>query len=313
MYTAPFGHGSEAPLPVLDALPSRDRREWSLLGNQAAWLLLCCSVSASPNILHRADELYQRTDYAASLYILSTDPSPNAETFALSGKNYFMLGDYKKAVELFEKALALAPKSSEYQLWLGRSYGRRAETGSWILAASNASKARQCFEAAVMLDPHNHEAVNDLFDYYLNAPGLLGGGLDKAEAMARRIENERPPEYHFEMAQLAERRKQPAAAEAHLRAAMTLAPREVGRVLDLARYLAKRGRTAESDSLFAQAAKANPDDPRVAFARAKAYIESHCNREEARKLLLRYLESKLTPDDPPHAAAEKLLRQIAGE
>jgi hypothetical protein len=56
-----------------------------------------------------------------------------------------------------------------------------------------------------------------------------------------------------------------------------------------------------------------PDDPRVAFARAKAYIEAHRNPEEARKLLLRYLEAKLTPDDPPHAAAEKLLRQIAGE
>jgi tetratricopeptide (TPR) repeat protein len=276
-------------------------------------LLLCCSLCASPDILYRAHELYQRTDYAASLYTLSTDPAPTADSFALSGKNYFMLADYKKAAELFEKALALAPRSSEYQLWLGRAYGRRAETGSWVLAASNASKARQCFETAIALDPHNRDAMNDLFDYYLNAPGLLGGGLDKAEAMARRIEQERPAEYHFEMAQLAERRKQPADAEAHLRAAMTLAPREVGRVLDLARYLARRGRTAESDSLFARAAQVGPDDPRVAFARAKTYIEGHRNTEEARKLLRRYLQAKLTPDDPPHAAAEKLLRQIAGE
>ena len=34
----------------------------------------------------------------------------------------------------------------------------------------------------MQLDPHNGEATGDLFDYYLNAPGMLGGGLDKAAA-----------------------------------------------------------------------------------------------------------------------------------
>lgn len=276
-------------------------------------LLVCFVVSASPDVLHRAGTLYQRTDYAASLYLLTTDPAPNAETFALSGKDYFMLGDYKKATELFEKALSSAPTHSDYELWLGRAYGRRAETGNWLLAVSNASKARQCFETAVALDPHNSDAMNDLFDYYLNAPGILGGGLDKAEALARRIEHDRPAEYHFEMAQLADRRKQYAEAESHLRAAMAGAPNQVGRILDLARYLAKRGRIAESDVLFTQASKVGPDDPRVAFAQAKCYIESRRNPEAARNLLRRYLASNLTPDDPPHAAAEKLLHQIAGE
>src|ERR1700704_3997949 len=109
-------------------------------------LVVCCTLAASTDVLHRADALYQRTDYTASLYILNTDPAPNAETFALSGKNYFMLGDYKKAVEQFEKALSVSPKNSTYELWLGRAYGRRAESGSWLFAVSNASKARQCFE-----------------------------------------------------------------------------------------------------------------------------------------------------------------------
>ena len=276
-------------------------------------LFVCSSLPATPDVLDRADALYQRTDYAASLYILNTDPSPGAEGFALSGKDYFMLGDYKKATELFEKALNLAPGNSNYELWLGRAYGRRAETGSWLFAASNATRARQYFENAVALDAHNRQAMNDLFDYYLNAPGILGGGVDKAEALARRIEHDRPAEFHFEMAQLAERRKQYADAESHLRAAMTLAPHEVGRVLDLARYLAKRGRVKESDALFAQAGKMGPDDPRVTFARAKTYIESGRNPEQARELLRRYVTSRLTPDDPPAATAEKLLRQIARE
>jgi tetratricopeptide (TPR) repeat protein len=259
-----------------------------------------------------AKSLYEHTEYEASLKMLGTEPAPGAAIFALMGKNYFMLGDYHKATQLFEKAISLNPKSSEYELWLGRTYGRRAETGSWITAPGNAAKARQHFEKAAAVDPHNANALNDLFEYYLNAPGFLGGGLDKAEAAAGRIATTRPAEYHFELAQIAEHRKQYQEAEAQLRQAMELAPGQVGRVLDVARFLAKHGGIAESDALFAQAGQLRPNDPRVVFARAKTYIEQRRNLDQARKLLRQYLESSLTPDDPPKSDAEKLLRQAAG-
>jgi Flp pilus assembly protein TadD len=259
-----------------------------------------------------AESLYQQTDYLGSLKILRVETAPDADSYALAGKNYFMLGDYAHATQYFEKALALNPRSSEYELWLGRTYGKRAETGGWLTAPSNASTARQHFEKAATLDAHNAEALNDLFDYYLNAPGILGGGLDKAEAAAQRIAAARPAEYHFELAQIAERRKQFTEAEDHLRQAMKLAPAQVGRVLDLARYLARRGRIAESDAVFVRASQLAPNDPRVAFARAKIYIDQRRNLEQAQKLLHQYLDSRVTPDDPPKSAAEKLLRQAVG-
>jgi Flp pilus assembly protein TadD len=276
-------------------------------------LLVAFSLSASPEVVRRADALYNRTQYESSLKLLAGDPTPDAATYALTGKNYFMLGDYKKAIEIFERAVALAPSSSDYQLWLGRAYGKRAETGGWLTAGFHASKARQCFEAAIALDPRNREAMNDLFDYYLNAPGFLGGGSDKAESLARRIEHERPAEYHYEMAQLAERNKQYAAAEQHLRSAMSLAPGDVGRLLDLARYLSRHGRIEESDALFLEAGKLRPNEPRVVFARAENYVETRRHSDEARKLLRQYIASDRTPDDPSQQAAEKLLHEIAGK
>ncbi len=145
-------------------------------------LLLVTTAQASLDFVRRASDLYQRTDYAGSLRILAGDPAPDAAAWLLTGKNYFMSGDYRKAVEFFEKAVTMAPSNSENQLWLGRAWGRRAETGGWLTAAAHASKARQYFEKAIALDPHNREAKNDLFDFYLNAPGFLGGGIDKAEA-----------------------------------------------------------------------------------------------------------------------------------
>jgi Flp pilus assembly protein TadD len=270
------------------------------------------SATASQEVVARASALYQRTHYEDSLHILAQDPTPDAANYLLSGKNYFMLGDYKRSTEFFEQALSLSPNSSEYELWLGRAWGRRAETSGWLMAGVHASKARQCFERAVALDPHNHEAKNDLFDFYLNAPGFLGGGLEKAEAITKSIASERPPESEFEEAQLADHRKNYAAAEAHLRRAMELAPAEAGRVVDLARYVAKRGRLAESDGLFEQARKLAPGQPRVAFAEARVDIENHRNLEQARGLLREYLRASLTPDDPPRQEAEKLLRRAAG-
>lgn len=275
-------------------------------------LLIAVIAGASPDVVRRAEALYEHTQYRESLQMLAQDPAPDAAGDLLSGKDYFMLGDYKRAVEFFEKAAALSPANSDYQLWLGRAWGRRAETSGWLTAPGHASRARQSFEKAVALNPQNREAKNDLFDFYLNAPGFLGGGLDKAEAIAKSIAQERPPESNFEMARVAERRKDYAAAEAHLRRAMELAPNQPGRVVDLARFLAKRGRLEESDRLFEQARAMPPGLPRVAFAEARADIENHRNLKQARGLLETYLHSSLTPDDPPREEAEKLLRRIGG-
>src|SRR5262249_27201347 len=156
-----------------------------------------------------------------------------------------------KATESFEKAIAAVPQnpeqSSQLYHWLGRTFGRRAETSTILTAPGYASKARQNFERAVQLDPQNQETVNDPFDYYLEAPGLLGGGIQKAEELARHIATLDAAEGQYAQAQIKERRKEYSAAEDHLRRAAALAPAQVGRILDIAKYLANRERVAESD------------------------------------------------------------------
>jgi Flp pilus assembly protein TadD len=267
---------------------------------------------ASTDVVTRAGALYQHTEYESSLRILAQDSAPDAPSYLLTGKNYFMLGDYKKAIDSFESALKENPRSSDAELWLGRAWGRRAENGGGPMAIIYASRTRQCFEKAVVLDPNNREAKNDLFDFYLNAPGFLGGGVDKAETAARGIAAERPAEYEFEEAQIAEKKNDFTGAEGHLRHAVELAAGEAGRIVDLARFLGKRGRLPESDRLFVQARTLAPGKPGIALAEARAYIENHRNLEEARKLLESYLQASLTPDDPPRQEAEKLLKRVGG-
>ncbi len=258
----------------------------------------------------RAHELYQRTDYAGSLRELLATKDGDAAVELLRGRDYFGLAEYKQASDSLEKAAALAPNNAECFLWLGRAYGRRAETSNPFSAPGFASKARQMFERAVALDPANREAVGDLFDYYLGAPGFLGGGENKAEALAAKVAQHDPAEGQYYQAQLDDHRKEYDSAEKHLRAALELAPRQVGRVVALARYLSSHGRPKESDALFDQAERIAPEDPSVIYERAAAYVKSGRNLDEARKLLQRYLKAPITPNDPPKSEAESLLRKI---
>ena len=254
--------------------------------------------------------MYQKTEYREALRLLETNPQQTGPTYVLTGKCYYMLEDYKKATEALEKAVAVEPDNSSYFNWFGKAYGRRAETSSFLTAPSYASRARKQFERAVELDPNNLEAVGDLFEYYLEAPGFLGGGLENAAALSERIRERDAAKYHSMQARLAEKRKQFAEAERHWRLAAQLAPSQAGRLVDLAKFLARQGRHGESDATFEHAERLAPNTPQHKLERAKTYLQSGRNRELARKWLQEYLNSSLTPEDPPRSEARRLLDKI---
>ena len=164
--------------------------------------------------LSQAEDCYKHTDFEASLALLDKHSSDAATNF-LMGRDYFMLGEFKKASEYLQTATQEQPSNSEYMDWLGRAYGKRAETSNLLMAPGLASKTREAFEKAAELDPKNPDALSDLFDYYLEAPGFLGGGYDKALAIAERTAKLDPAQAYFEKAKLAQKSKEFQSAEDH--------------------------------------------------------------------------------------------------
>ena len=283
----------------------------SIYSLAALLALLLTSLQVSAQSLVKAEDLYKHTDYETSLALLNKTGNDGPTNF-LVGRNYFMLGDFKKSTDYLQKAISVVPTSSEYMDWLGRAYGKRAETSNPLFAPGFASKARQAFEKAVELDQKNSDALSDLFDYYLEAPGFLGGGYDKAAAVAEKIAAIDPPEGYFERAKLAQKRKELQTAELHLRKAIAITPQKVGGLLELAKLLANEGRAPESDALLDKAQAIRPNDPAVWYARADILIRQKRNSEEAKNLLKRYMRAPVTVDDPPKEEAVRLLRQVGG-
>jgi Flp pilus assembly protein TadD len=147
----------------------------------------------------------------------------------------------------------------------------------------------------------------------MQAPGFLGGGFDKAAKMAEKIARRDPAEGSAAKARLAEERKDYSTAEALLRRALELAPKQPRRLLDLAVFLSRRGRYEESDATFHEARKFAPQEPRGLFREASTYIHENRKLDEARDLLKQYLAAtNVSPEDPSKREALALLRKVSG-
>jgi tetratricopeptide (TPR) repeat protein len=163
-----------------------------------------------------------RVDEAVSVLRTHITQSPNdAVAHNLLCRAYLAVGDWDRGISACEKAVSLAPDNSQYHLWLGRVYGEKADRSSWMTAAGLAKHVRSEFETAVRLNPKNVDARTDLAEFYLEAPGIVGGGRDKAEAQAASLLSLDPPMAHWVKARLAEKKSDLPTAEAEYKAAIT--------------------------------------------------------------------------------------------
>jgi len=273
-------------------------------------------MSDRPRIIFIGIALAVTQLWAAHLWVApgrAAEVDPQAAARFEEGKKAYGQEDYKRAAKAFEQAVELAPNVPRYHVWLGRAYGRQAEnTSKWrfLAALSLARKTLEHFERAVELDDTNKQALLSVLDFYREAPGMVGGGIEKAEDVARRIEKLYPADGARAWASIHEKRDEFDRAEAKLREAVKIEPGEVDHLLSLASFLSRRGRYEESDKLYRQARQMEPESPDVWFSRGKSLVRAGRGRDEARELLSRYSEADLPPDAAPRSEAKELLKQL---
>ncbi len=235
--------------------------------------------------------------------------APNdAESQNLLCRAYLALTNWDASVAACQKAVALEPENGEYHLWLGRAYGEKADHSSFFSATGLAKKVRSEFEAAVRLDPSNVEARADLADFYVEAPGIMGGGVNKAANQAQQLAALDPAQAHLVRAQIAEKDNDQAAAEREFRAAIQASGGKPGTWMDLAQFYRRTNRFDEMQAAIQQATAAQKNQ-HVLLAAAEVLIQTQRDLPAAAELLRRYLASE-TVEDAPAFKAHYLLGSL---
>jgi tetratricopeptide (TPR) repeat protein len=270
-------------------------------------LLLLPSLSAADST--DSDLLAQgRVDDAiASLQGRIRSAPGDSESYNLLCRVYFALSDWDRGISACEKAVGLDPANARYHLWLGRIYGEKADHSHFLTAAGLAKKVRAEFETAVRLNPNSAEARTDLAEFYLEAPGIMGGGRDKAEAQAQQLASMDPIKAGWVKGRLAEKNKDLVSAESDYRAAITASHGAALAWLNLAFFYRHTGRLDAMEDAIRHASSAPMNQPEVLMESAAILLRTHRDLPQATQLLRRYLAFNPTVEAAPAFKAHYLL------
>ena len=262
-------------------------------------------LAAADSDLNTAQRAYESSDYNKAVQILQDAAEKNprdAEIHLLLAKSHFELRQYDAAANSAEKALAISPDNSVYHEWLGRSLGEKASHASWLSALSLAKKAQQEFETSIKLDTRNFSAYQALIEYDCAAPGIAGGGEEKALPKIAELSAMDAGEGHYAAGNCRRQKKDYAAADAEFDKALATA-KAPNLIYDIGDYATKRGQADRLLAVVEAGQKSAPRDVREKFYRAAALILKNEKAEEADRLLREYLKTAPVRTSYPHPAA----------
>ena len=219
---------------------------------------------------------------------LSSAPA-DAESSNLLCRAYYALGDWDRAESFCRKAISLQPDNSCFHLWLGRVYGEKADRANFLAAAGLAGKVRGEFERAVQLDPKDLDARLDLAEFYLAAPGIVGGGEQKAREQAQAIATLNPARERWVYARIAEHKKDAATAEREYRQYIDLSKGDAEAWLNLALFLRRQKRFDEMEQAIVKLSQAPNPEPDVLWEASGMLERAGRSYPFATELLNRYL------------------------
>ena len=269
--------------------------------------------SADPPAVDEGVRLYRAYRYdeaRAALTPLATASPANATAVLYMGRIALQKDDPKEAERWFEAAIALDDASSTAHMWLGRAYGQQASKAGKLSQIGLAKKVRREFTRAVELDPENLDARDDLIQYYLRAPGMMGGSVDKAKEQAAEIQKRDPLRGAIAYAAVAMDQKDFAGAERQYRSAIASYPESLNVRYALGQFFVRGEKYEEGFAVFDSILTARPDEMNARYAIGRTGAVSGQRLERAEQELKMFLAAPPRENAPRPAGAHWRLGMV---
>ena len=236
-----------------------------------------------------------------------------AEAANLECRVRLTLEQWNAAAIKCQQAVRLDSQNPGYHLWLARALGEKAGRASFLTAYSLAKRVRAEFEESVRLDPRNADALFDLGEFYREAPGVVGGGIDKAQGVAAQLDKVDPARAHQLRGRIAEQQKDYGTAEQEFKQAIAAGAHPASQWIALGSFYRRHRRWTEMESAVHSGEAAAERDKRSALALydgASILTETGRDPALAAKMLDAYLASSAKSEEAPAFVAHIRLARL---
>jgi len=170
-------------------------------------LLVPAFLFNQTNELDRAQQHIYAKQYKEAKTVLQNylDSGTSAQGRYMLSKVHYVLEEIDAAIDNAKAAVNLDEKNAEYHYWLGVCYGAQTNSASVIKQPFLAKKTQKAFLQAVTLDSTHFSARTALAQYYLRAPGIMGGDINKAYEHVRILMKQDEVEGRILLAQVYQR------------------------------------------------------------------------------------------------------------
>ncbi len=273
----------------------------------AVYTLMLLPLSLSSQGLSAARAEAHAGNVDAAISDLAGTPQ-TAEGHALLCQLYGSIDRRDAAVSECEAASAAAPSNSDYALELARAYGEKAGHSGALTGMRMVGKIRANFERAVQLDGNSVDALSDLGQFYVEAPGIAGGGIDKARPIVARLQVLSPARAHRLAAMIAARTKDDAKAQQEFEAEL-VASHTPEAYVDLANFYKNCKQSERAAEYARMAIEHDPHHGPDTLDAASILINLRLSQAAAQAGLRAYLSTPQSGAVARYAKAHVLLGQ----
>ena len=274
---------------------------------------LCASSAAQPvSVVDSARELFNEGRYAQARAELAPEAakgSNDADVYYWMAKSDFEMRHFDDSIHEAERAITINPNNAEYRRLLGEACGHKADHSSWFAGVGLAKRARSELEHAAELNPRNVPVRRDLVNFYVRAPGLVGGGEQKALDEIQQIFALDPVEGYLAQMNYYDERKQWDQADQECKSVLAAKPKRAGPYYEVASYYEHRDNGAALRLAVTEGRQNAGDTPRFDYYYAVAAVLTG-DLDDAEEALKRYLSVPPHSDQPSPADAHVWLGRL---